>query len=93
MTLQTEWNAEPGHFSTFRGVDQAVLSWELSFVVTVGHRGPHPSLPRRRPTRRQLEVLRPYIAAGSGAAAVYELGSARRRSVSTCRRYIVGPAA
>jgi DNA-binding NarL/FixJ family response regulator len=29
---------------------------------------------KQRPTRRQLEVLRTYIAAGSVAAAAYELG-------------------
>jgi DNA-binding NarL/FixJ family response regulator len=29
---------------------------------------------RQRPTRRQLEVLRAYIRAGSVAAAAYELG-------------------
>jgi hypothetical protein len=29
---------------------------------------------RRRPTQRQLEVLRAHIATGSGAAAAYDLG-------------------
>jgi DNA-binding NarL/FixJ family response regulator len=29
---------------------------------------------KQRPTRRQLEVLRAYVAAGSVAAAAYELG-------------------
>ena len=29
---------------------------------------------RQRPTRRQLEVLRAYVRAGSVAAAAYELG-------------------
>jgi DNA-binding NarL/FixJ family response regulator len=32
------------------------------------------SPPRQRPTHRQLEVLRAYVAAGSVAAAAYELG-------------------
>jgi DNA-binding NarL/FixJ family response regulator len=31
-------------------------------------------MPKQRPTRRQLEVLRAYIRAGSVAAAAYELG-------------------
>ena len=39
---------------------------------------------RQRPTRRQLEVLRAYIAAGSIAAAAYELGIAE----STARQHL-----
>jgi hypothetical protein len=31
-------------------------------------------MPKHKPTRRQLEVLRAYIRAGSVAAAAYELG-------------------
>jgi len=31
-------------------------------------------MPKQRPTRRQLEVLRAYIRLGSVAAAAYELG-------------------
>ena len=41
---------------------------------------------RRRPTRRQLEVLRAYIAAGSTAAAAYELGI----SETTVRQHLSG---
>ena len=41
---------------------------------------------RRRPTRRQLEVLRAYIAAGSIAAAAYELGI----SETTARQHLSG---
>ena len=40
----------------------------------------------RRPTRRPLEVLRAYIAAGSIAAAAYELGI----SESTARQHLSG---
>ena len=42
--------------------------------------------PRQRPTRRQLEVLRAYIAAGSIAAAAYELGI----SETTARQHLSG---
>ena len=46
-------------------------------------------IPTQRPTRRQLEVLRAYIVAGSIAAAAYELGiaesTARQRPVSRGR--------
>jgi DNA-binding NarL/FixJ family response regulator len=45
-----------------------------------------PSPPGRRPTRRQLEVLRAYIAAGSIAAAAYELGI----SETTARQHLSG---
>ena len=45
-----------------------------------------PSPPRQRPTRRQLEVLRAYIAAGSIAAAAYELGI----SETTARQHLSG---
>ena len=45
-----------------------------------------PSPPRRRPTRRQLEVLRAYIAAGSIAAAAYELGITE----TTARQHLSG---
>ena len=41
---------------------------------------------RQRPTRRQLEVLRAYIRAGSVAAAAYELGI----SETTVRQYLSG---
>jgi DNA-binding NarL/FixJ family response regulator len=41
---------------------------------------------RRSPTRRQLEVLRAYIAAGSVAAAAYELGI----SETTVRQHLSG---
>ncbi len=41
---------------------------------------------RQRPTRRQLEVLRAYIAAGSIAAAAYELGI----SETTVRQHLSG---
>jgi len=44
------------------------------------------SPPRRQPTRRQLEVLRAYIAAGSIAAAAYELGI----SETTARQHLSG---
>ena len=40
----------------------------------------------KRPTRRQLEVLRTYIAAGSISAAAYELGI----SESTARQHLSG---
>ena len=40
----------------------------------------------RRPTRRQLEVLRAYIAVGSIAPAAYELGI----SGTTARRHLSG---
>jgi DNA-binding NarL/FixJ family response regulator len=40
----------------------------------------------RRPTRRQLEVLRAYIRAGSVAAAAYELGI----SETTVRQHLSG---
>ena len=42
--------------------------------------------PRQRPTRRQLEVLRAYIAAGSIAAAAYELGIGE----TTARQHLSG---
>jgi DNA-binding NarL/FixJ family response regulator len=42
--------------------------------------------PRQRPTRRQLEVLRAYIAAGSVAAAAHELGIAE----TTARQHLSG---
>ena len=41
---------------------------------------------RQRPTRRQLEVLRAYIAAGSIAAAAHELGITE----STARQHLSG---
>lgn len=41
---------------------------------------------RQQPTRRQLEILRAYIAAGSGAAAAYELGI----SDTTVRQHLSG---
>ncbi len=44
------------------------------------------SPPRQRPTRRQLEVLRAYIRAGSVAAAAYELGI----SETTVRQHLSG---
>ena len=44
------------------------------------------SPPRRRPTRRQLEVLRAYIRAGSVAAAAHELGI----SETTARQHLSG---
>jgi DNA-binding NarL/FixJ family response regulator len=40
----------------------------------------------KRPTRRQLEVLRAYISAGSIAAAAYELGI----SETTARQHLSG---
>ena len=42
---------------------------------------------QHRPTRRQLEVLRAYISAGSIAAAAYELGI----SETTARQHLSGP--
>ena len=42
---------------------------------------------KQRPTRRQLEVLCTYIAAGSVAAAAYELGI----SETTVRQHLSGP--
>ena len=44
------------------------------------------SPPRQRPTRRQLEVLRAYIRAGSVAAAAYELGIGE----TTVRQHLSG---
>ena len=44
------------------------------------------SPPRQRPTRRQLEVLRAYIRAGSVAAAAFELGI----SETTVRQHLSG---
>jgi DNA-binding NarL/FixJ family response regulator len=44
------------------------------------------SPPRRAPTRRQLEVLRTYVATGSIAAAAYELGI----SETTARQHLSG---
>jgi len=41
---------------------------------------------RQRPTRRQVEVLRAYIAAGSIAAAAYELGITE----ATARQHLSG---
>ena len=41
-------------------------------------------MPSQRPTRRQLEVLRAYIRAGSIAAAAYELGI----SETTARQHL-----
>jgi DNA-binding NarL/FixJ family response regulator len=41
---------------------------------------------RKRPTRRQLEVLRAYIRAGSVAAAAYELGIGE----TTARQHLSG---
>jgi DNA-binding NarL/FixJ family response regulator len=43
-------------------------------------------MPKQRPTRRQLEVLRAYIRAGSVAAAAYELGI----SETTVRQHLSG---
>lgn len=43
-------------------------------------------MPRQRPTRRQLEVLRAYIRAGSVAAAANELGIGE----TTVRRHLSG---
>ena len=47
-------------------------------------------MPKQRPTRRQLEVLRAYIRAGSITAAAYELGisetTARQHLSSLYRR-------
>jgi DNA-binding NarL/FixJ family response regulator len=43
-------------------------------------------MPRQRPTRRQLEVLRAYIRAGSVAAASHELGI----SETTARQHLSG---
>jgi DNA-binding NarL/FixJ family response regulator len=45
-----------------------------------------PSPPRRRPTRRQVEVLRAYLAAGSIAAAAHQLGITE----STVRQHLSG---
>ena len=45
-----------------------------------------PPRQRRQPTRRQLEVLRAYIAAGSIAVAAYELGI----SETTARQHLSG---
>ena len=42
--------------------------------------------PRQHPTRRQLEVLRAYIAAGSIAAAAHELGI----NETTARQHLSG---
>jgi DNA-binding NarL/FixJ family response regulator len=42
--------------------------------------------PRGQPTRRQLEVLRAYIVAGSVAAAAHELGI----SETTARQHLSG---
>jgi DNA-binding NarL/FixJ family response regulator len=42
--------------------------------------------PRQGPTRRQLEVLRAYLAAGSIAAAAHELGVTE----STARQHLSG---
>ena len=47
---------------------------------------PPSSPPRMRPTRRQLEVLRAYVRAGSVAAAAYELGI----SETTVRQHLSG---
>jgi DNA-binding NarL/FixJ family response regulator len=44
------------------------------------------SPPRQHPTRRQLEVLRAYITAGSIAAAAYELGITE----TTARQHLSG---
>jgi DNA-binding NarL/FixJ family response regulator len=44
------------------------------------------SPPRQRPTHRQLEVLRAYVAAGSIAAAAHELGI----SETTVRQHLSG---
>ena len=49
-------------------------------------RGMAPTPPIQRPTRRQLEVLCAYIAAGSIAAAAYELGI----SETTPRQHLSG---
>ena len=43
-------------------------------------------MPKQRPTRRQLEVLRAYIRAGSVAAAAHELGI----SETTVRQHLSG---
>jgi DNA-binding NarL/FixJ family response regulator len=43
-------------------------------------------MPKQRPTRRQLEVLRAYIRAGSVAAAAYELGIGE----TTVRQHLSG---
>lgn len=43
-------------------------------------------MPRQRPTRRQLEVLRVYIRAGSVAAAAHELGITE----TTVRQHLSG---
>ena len=43
-------------------------------------------MPRQRPTRRQLEVLRAYIRTGSVAAAAYELGIGE----TTVRQHLSG---
>jgi DNA-binding NarL/FixJ family response regulator len=43
-------------------------------------------MPTQQPTRRQLEVLRAYTAAGSVAAAAYELGISER----TVRQHLSG---
>ena len=43
-------------------------------------------MPKQRPTRRQLEVLRTYVRAGSVAAAAYELGI----SETTVRQHLSG---
>ncbi len=45
-----------------------------------------PSRTRQQPTRRQLEVLRAYIDAGSIAAAAHELGITE----STARQHLSG---
>jgi DNA-binding NarL/FixJ family response regulator len=45
-----------------------------------------PSPPRERATRRQIEVLRAYIARGSIKLAAHELGI----SESTARQHLVG---
>jgi DNA-binding NarL/FixJ family response regulator len=50
-------------------------------VRSGGHRAK-----RKRPTRRQLEVLRAYIRAGSDAAAAYDLGI----SETTVRQHLSG---
>jgi DNA-binding NarL/FixJ family response regulator len=43
-------------------------------------------MPKQRPTRRQLEVLRAYIRTGSVAAAAYELGIGE----TTVRQHLSG---
>jgi len=45
-----------------------------------------PSPVRRKPTRRQLEVLRTYVTTGSIAAAAYQLGI----SETTARQHLSG---